>query len=75
MHRTVEVMDSSYQPSNAELEKDVRIDASPEEVARALMSTVNVQRASPAVKSPRIGKKWERGGGLGSPLPVRHYSI
>ena len=57
MHRTVKVMDSSYQPSKAELEADVSIDASPEEVARALMSTVNVQRASPTTKPPKAGKK------------------
>ena len=55
--RTVKVMDSSYQPSKAELEADVRIDASPEEVARALMSTVNVQRASPPAKASKRNKK------------------
>ena len=65
--RIVKVMDSSYQPSKAELEADVSIDASPEEVARALMSTVNVQRASPAVKSPRRGE-------ISDPF-LRHYSI
>ena len=43
IHRTVKVMDSSYQPSKAELEADVSIDATPEEVGRALMQTVDVQ--------------------------------
>lgn len=55
--RTVKVMDSSYQPSKAELEADVSIDATPEEVGRALMQTVNVQRASPAPKTPKRGKQ------------------
>ena len=55
--RIVKVMDSSYQPSKAELEADVSIDASPEEVARALMSTVNVQRASPPAKTSKRNKK------------------
>ena len=53
----IKVMDSSYQPSKAELEADVSIDASPEEVARALMSTVNVQRASPPAKTSKRNKK------------------
>ena len=55
--RTVKVMDSSYQPSKAELEADVSIDAPPEKVARALMSTVNVQRASPPAKTSKRNKK------------------
>ena len=55
--RTVKVIDSSYQPSKAELEADVSIDASPEEVGRALMQTVDVQRASPATKTPKRIKK------------------
>ena len=46
---TVEVRESSYQPSKAELEEDVSIDATPDEVARALTRTVNVRR----VKKPR----------------------
>ena len=47
--RTVEVVDSSYQPSKAELEADVSINATPDDVARALTRTVNVRR----VKTPR----------------------
>ena len=46
--RTVEVVDSSYQPSKAELEADVSIDKTPEEVARALTRTVNVRRGKPS---------------------------
>ena len=43
---TVEIVDSSYQPSKAQLEVDVSIDASPDDVARALTRTVNVQRVN-----------------------------
>lgn len=57
MHRTVKVMDSSYQPSKAELEADVSIDATPEEVGRALMQTVNVEPAKPRPRALRRGKK------------------
>lgn len=46
--QTVEVIDSSYQPSKAELEADVSIDATPNEVARALTRTVKTRR----VKTP-----------------------
>ena len=55
--RTVKFIASSYQPSKAELEADVSIDASPEEVARALMSTVNVQRASLSDNTSKRDKK------------------
>ena len=51
--RTVEVVDSSYQPSKAELEADVSIDATPEEIGRALMQTVNVRRGKPS-KAPSV---------------------
>ena len=47
--KTVEVVDSTYQPSKAELEADVSIDKTPDEVAKALTQTVNVRR----VKNPR----------------------
>lgn len=57
LHRTVEVMDSSYQPSKAELEEDVSIDASPEDVGRALMQTVDVRRVTPEASTPKRGKK------------------
>ena len=48
--RTVEVVDSSYQPSKAELEADVSINATPDEVARALTQTVNTRRVQPRSK-------------------------
>lgn len=56
--RTVEVMASTYQPSKAELEADVSINATPEEVARALVSTVNIRHIKPAnVKTRRKPNK------------------
>ena len=51
--RTVEVVDSSYQPPKAELEADTSIDASPNEAARALMSTVNIRRIKKAAGEMR----------------------
>ncbi len=41
---TVTVQPHSYQPKKAELEADVSIDATPEELARALMQPVVVQK-------------------------------
>ena len=41
--RTVRVKPSSYQPSKAELEERVRIDATPDELAAAVMGTVRVE--------------------------------
>lgn len=39
----VEVKHRSYQPSKAELEADMSIDATPEEVAKAVMKQVTVK--------------------------------
>ena len=39
----VRVRPYSYQPSKAELEEDVRVDATPEEVRAALMRPVTVE--------------------------------
>ena len=39
---TVRVKPSSYQPTKAELEEEIRIDATPEELARAIVTPVNV---------------------------------
>lgn len=39
---TVRLKKSSYQPSKAELEEEVRIDATPEELAKALGRKVNI---------------------------------
>ena len=41
----VELMPSSYQPSKAELEEEVHIDATPEELARAVLRQVDVREA------------------------------
>ena len=41
--RVVEVVDRGYQPTKAELEEDVSIDASAEAVARAVMGDVEVR--------------------------------
>ena len=38
----VELVKSSYQPSKAELEEDVRIDASLEELAKCAVSPVDI---------------------------------
>ena len=51
--RTVEVVDSIYQPSKAKLETEVNIKASPNEVARTLMSIVNTHRVKKAAGEMR----------------------
>lgn len=40
---TIRLKRSSYQPSKAELEEEVRIDATPEELAKALAREVNIE--------------------------------
>ena len=40
---TVRLKPSSYQPSKAELEEDVSIDATPEDLRRAVMRPVQVK--------------------------------
>ena len=40
---TIEVKHHTYQPSKAELEADMSIDAMPEDVARAVMKQVRVK--------------------------------
>ena len=42
---TVMVKPHSYQPSKAELEEDVSVDATPEEVRAALMRPVGVKKS------------------------------
>ena len=42
----VRVKPQGYQPSKAELEEPVQIDATPEELARAIMTPVRVVRDS-----------------------------
>ena len=41
--RTVRVKRSSYQPSKAELEEEVQIPATPEQLAKALGRQVNIE--------------------------------
>ena len=43
----VNIKHSSYQPSKAELEEDVSIDASPEDIARAVGRQVRVRHTKP----------------------------
>jgi len=43
----VELKHPSYQPSVAELNEDVRIDATPEQLARALGRQVDVRHSKP----------------------------
>ena len=45
---TVRLIDHSYQLSNAELEEDLRIDATFEEIARAVTRTAKVEFRKPA---------------------------
>ncbi len=41
--RVVEVAPSTYSPTKAELEEEFRIDATPEQLAKALLSPVEVR--------------------------------
>ena len=41
--KTVEMVKSSYQPTKAELEEDLRADASMEQIADALLSPVKIR--------------------------------
>ena len=45
--RTVKIADPSYQPSKAELNEDMRVDASPEDIARAVGRQVEVRHSKP----------------------------
>lgn len=46
----VEVADSRYQPTKAEMEEEVVIDASPEELLRAVVRDVDVKLVDPKKK-------------------------
>ena len=43
----VKVIDPSYQPSKAELEEDLRVEATLEELGQAVMRAVNPQQRDP----------------------------
>ena len=51
----VKLAHSSYQPSKAELEEDVSIDATPEDIARAVLRPVQVVFVEPAKKPKKKG--------------------
>ena len=52
----VKLMHPSYQPSKAELEADMSIDASPEEVAKAVLRRVDIEYVMPP-KRRKSGKE------------------
>ena len=52
----VKLAHSSYQPSKAELEEDVSIEATPEDIARAVLRPVQVVFAETAMPK----KRWLR---------------
>ena len=41
---TVRLKSNRYQPSKAELNEEIQIDATPEELARAVLRDVNIER-------------------------------
>ena len=45
--KRIELAPSDYQPSKAELEEDVRLDATPEDVARSVLQPVRVRHRKP----------------------------
>lgn len=48
---TVELVDRSYQPSKAELEEDLRLDVSFEELTAAVVRPVKIRYVKPTRKS------------------------
>lgn len=42
-HPTIELVKDTYQPTKAELEEDMRVEADFEELARALVQPVNIR--------------------------------
>ena len=45
--RTVDVVDTSYQPSRSELREDLRVDATFEELSKAVVQPVKVRHVKP----------------------------
>ena len=45
--RTVDVVDPSYQPSRSELREDLRVDATFEELSKAVVQPVKVRYVKP----------------------------
>ena len=59
MGTTQKVVDSEYQPTKAELEEDVSIDATPEEVVRALFADdPPVVKSGKGEKSKKEFEEW-----------------
>ena len=57
MHRRIlNLVDPSYQPSKAELEEDVSVDASPEEIARAVLRPTQIVYVKPPTKPKKKGR-------------------
>jgi len=46
--KTVKILPETYKPTKKELEEDLRIDATPEELAQAVVQTVNIEKMSVA---------------------------
>ena len=44
--KTVKILPETYKPTKKELEEDVRIDATPEQLAKAVVQTVNIEKMS-----------------------------
>ena len=55
----IRLIDHSYQPSNAALGEDLRIDSTLEEIARALTRTVEVELRKPPKRRPQASQNGE----------------
>lgn len=44
--KTVKILPETYKPTKKELEEDVRIDATPEQLVKAVVQTVNIEKMS-----------------------------
>ena len=53
--KTVKILPETYKPTKKELEEDVRIDATPAQLVKAVVQSVNVEKLS--VSEHRRGRK------------------
>lgn len=44
--KTVKILPETYKPTKKELEEDIRIDTTPDRLAKAVVQTVNVEKLS-----------------------------
>lgn len=44
--KTVKILPETYKPTKKELEEDVRIDATPQQLVKAVVQTVNLEKMS-----------------------------